>query len=228
MARVIGGILGNFRGKIGKVAAKIIEGETILCARPSSFKVSYTPKIIASRQKFAVTIALAVGVSDLPTLYTIWKLNKEPKMTTRNTFIRYNFNLSSTQAPTLNNIITPGGFISPVTDAAISANKITGTLAALESVTAISSEEESLSLNVIVCLTNPKDEDDSFYKIISLSKEVADFEFGKPYDFEINLDTENAALSAKYTQKIIYLAVVTKSADNKIIRYSRSYSKISE
>jgi len=42
------------------------------------------------------------------------------------------------------------------------------------------------------------------------------------------LNPEYAALVAKYNTKIIYLVVATKSKDNKVIQYSRSYSKISD
>jgi hypothetical protein len=228
MARVIGGVLGNFKGKLGKVAAKIVGGETILCARPSSFNVSYSPKIVESRKKFSVNIAFASSVSALPALHSIWSRNLEPRWTASNMISKQNFNLSSSQGPTLNNIITPdNGFQTPVIVSAIAAGKLTGTLAILDSVEDISFEEVNLSINAVICLSDPKAEGDPFYKMISLSKEIANFNFSKTYNFEIDLNAEDAGLVTGYNQKIIYIAVVTKRADDKVVQYSRSCSLIS-
>jgi len=96
MARASSGVLGNFKGKLGKVAARIVEGDTILSARPASFKASNSPKLVKPRQKFAVTVAFASNVASLQTLHDIWQLNKEPKMSAFNTITKRNFDLSST------------------------------------------------------------------------------------------------------------------------------------
>ena len=227
MARAFGGVLGNFKGKLGKVAARIVEGDTILSARPASYKASNSPKHVETRQKFAVTVAFASSVASLQTLHDIWQLNRGPKMSGFNTITKQNFGLSSTQAPTLNNIITPGGFGSPVTAAAIASGKLTGTLAAVNSVAVLSANETNLSINAIICLSDPKAESDPFYKLISLSKDVTGFNFSQVYNLEIDLNVVDAPEIAKYNQKFIYLAVATKSADDQIVQYSRSYSVIS-
>ena len=227
MARSFGGVLGTFRGKLGKVSARIVEGDTILSARPASFKVNYSPKVVETRQKFTVAVALASNILDLPTLKEIWQLNKGVKMSAFNTAARDNFSLSSAQAPTLNNIITPGGFDTPVTAAAIASGKLTGTLAILNTVAELTPEEVNLSINAIVCLSDPKAAGDSFYTIISLSKEVAGFNFSQAYNFEIDLSSASVTKVAKYNQKYIYLAIATKSADDKVVQYSESYSLIS-
>jgi hypothetical protein len=227
MARASGGVLGNFKGKLGKVSARIVEGDTILCARPASFKASNAPKNVEVRKKFSVTVAFASNVTRLQTLHDIWKLNKGPKMSAFNTITKENFALSSAQAPTLNNIITPGGFGSPVTAAAIAAGKLTGTLAAINSVAILSANETDLSIDAIVCLSDPKADGDPFYKLIPLSKEVAGFNFSQVYNLEIDLNVVDAPEIAKYNQKMIYLAVATKSADGKLVQYSRSYSVLS-
>jgi hypothetical protein len=37
MAQTVGGTLGNFKGRLGKVSARVVNGETIFSACPSSF-----------------------------------------------------------------------------------------------------------------------------------------------------------------------------------------------
>ena len=81
---------------------------------------------------------------------------------------------------------------------------------------------------MLLCVSDPKEEGETIYKLISLSKEIAGFKFSQKYDFEIDLSPESAGVVAKYNQMIIYLAVVTKSEYKEVIRYSKSYSKISD
>ena len=227
MARVVGNVVGNLKGKLGNLSARTVNGKTIMAARPSSFKESTTPKHVETKQKFAVTTGFASKVSDLPALSAIWKLNKQPGISVINTIFQKNFDLSSTQAPTLNNIITPDGFGTPVTAAAIAAGKLTGALAALNTITVVPAGAVNLSINAVISLSDPKSSIDPFFKVLPVSKEVADFEFTQVYNFEIDLDLDEAADVAKYNQKFIYLAVAIKTADDQIIKYSRSYSLIS-
>lgn len=227
MAAVKGSVIGHLSGKLGLLSARTINGRTIMSARPASFKESTTAKHIQTKKMFAVTTAFASKISDLPALAEVWKLKKKPGNSALNTIFQMNYNLSSEQAPTLNNIITPDGFGSPVTAAAIAAGKLTGTLAAIETVAKITADCINLSINAVVCLTDPKSENDPFYKILSVSKEVDNFQFTQSYNFEIDFDVEGAAEIAKYNQKFIYLAVAITSADDQLIKYSRSYSVIS-
>ena len=134
MAAVKGSVIGHLSGKLGLLSAKTNNGRTILSARPACFKESTSAKHVQIKQKFAVTTAFASKVSDLPALVSIWKLKKKPGISVSNTIFQMNYDLSSEQAPTLNNIITPGGFNTPVTSAAIAAGKLTGTLAVLNTI----------------------------------------------------------------------------------------------
>jgi hypothetical protein len=227
MARVVGNVVGNLKGKLGNLASRTVNGRTILSARPSSYNESTTAKHVETKQKFAVTTGFASKVLDLPALSAIWKLNKQPGVSVINTIFQANFDLSSTQAPTLNNIITPDGFGTPVTAAAIAAGKLTGALAALNTITVIPAGAVNLSINAVISLSDPKSSSDPFFKVLSVSKEVANFVFGQVYNFEIDLDLDEAGEVAKYNQKFIYLAVAIKSADDQIIKYSKSYSLIS-
>lgn len=49
MARVKGNVLDNLSGKLGNLSARTRYGQTILGARPSSFKVSNSPGSLVAR-----------------------------------------------------------------------------------------------------------------------------------------------------------------------------------
>ena len=229
MALALNGLFGKVTGKIGDFSVRNINGKTVIAARPKHFKMSMAPQCVNTRQKFAVTSAFSKVVSELPALNVIWGPKKPATITARHSIFKSNFSLSSIQCPTVDNIITPyGSHWSPVMDVSINQEKLTGSLGPFNEQITIAYNETKVSINAVICLIGPKEADNNYYSIISLSKEVAEFDFSKQYDFEINLSPEKGALIAKYNQIIIYLAVVTKSTDNKIFHYSKPYSKISE
>jgi len=97
----------------------------------------------------------------------------------------------------------------------------------LNTITEIPTEAVNLSINAVICHSDPKSASDPYFKVISVSKEVANFAFNQVYNFEIDLDLDDAVEVAAYNQKFIYLAVAMKSADDQVIKYSKSYSLIS-
>jgi hypothetical protein len=226
MARQVGGSIGLFKGRLGKVSARIINGETILSARPENFKESKNPKHAEVKLKFAVTSTFTSGVLELPGLYQIWKLNKIPGLSEFNMIFSRNFRFSSDKAPTIQNIITPDGFNSPFTSAEITAGVLKADLMALNTVTTISKTEVNLSVNAVISCSDPHEESDPFFKIASVSKEITNFNFSEACKIEMNLALDAVSTVGQYKQKIIYLAVAAKSAYNEIVNNSQSISFI--
>ena len=228
MARAINGLFGKVTGKIGDFIVRNVNGKTVISAKPKKYKISNSVKSIESRQRFAVTVAFSKVINGLSTLQEIWNLKKEENLSEYQTIHKFNISLSSVQAPTLNNIITPNGTWSPVIDVSIDTEKLTGSLVPFDKQIAIKYDEAKVSINAVVSLSEPKNADNLYYSIFSLSKEIKDFDFSKQCDFDIGLDPETATDVAKYNQKIIYLAVAVKSKNNEILCYSKSYSKMIE
>ncbi len=227
MAILNGNVIGNMRGRLGNLSARTVDGKTILAARPSSFNVNNDPAVTQVRQKFSVTVALAQAVLALATLAVIWKSVKESGMSVYNTIFKSNFQYSSTDKPTVDNIITPGGFSLPVNVAAVAADKITASLLALNTESVFSAEEVNLSANAVVCFTDPTNPNDEPYQIISLNKEVANFDFTQAYDLQIDFDAKQKLIAAKYTKNILLLMVASKTADGKVVQYSSTSPKAS-
>ncbi|MCL5029912.1 MAG: hypothetical protein M1480_12945 [Bacteroidetes bacterium] len=227
MAILNGNVIGNMRGRLGNLSARTVDGKTIMSARPSSFNVNNDPAVTEVRQKFSVTVALAKSILTLATLAAIWKTVKESGMTVFNTIFKSNFQYSGTDKPTVDNIITPGGFSLPVNVAAVAADKVTVSLLALNTESVFSAEEVNLSANAVVCFTYPSNPDDEPYQIISLNKEVANFDFTQAYDLQIDFDAKQKLIAAKYTKNILLLMVASKTADGKVVQYSSTSPKAS-
>ncbi len=227
MAILNGNVIGNLRGKLGNLTARTVDGKTIMAARPSSFNVNYDPAVVAIRQKFSVTATLSKNILSLSTLAAIWKTVKGAGISVYNTIFQSNFAYSDSDKPTVDNIITPGGFGLPVDVAAVAADKVTASLLALDTESVFSAEEVNLSANAVVCFTDPTNPEDELFQVVAASKEVAGFDFSAAYDLELDFDVKQKLIAAKYTKNILLLSVASKTAEGKVVQYSSTYPKAS-
>lgn len=225
MAVIKGNVLGNLSGKLGNLSARTVKGRTVLSARPSSFEVSQDPDSIAVRQKFAVTANFSKNVLALPILKSVWDKVKPENITIFNAIFKNNYQFSAVDRPTDQNIITPGGFNLPVTSAVINANDVTVELSALNEATVIKGFEKDASFAALIVNYNPISEEDLAFSIITLSKDVDNFDFGNAYTLTMSLHTSESAEIAKYQNNILLLAAATKDDYSKIVQYSKTFAQ---
>jgi len=227
MAIVNGNVLGNLSGKLGNLSARTVDGRTILAARPSSFKSSQEPAVLEVRQKFSVTAKFASAILALTSLVSIWKKVRNVANSVFNEVFQSNFAYSSIDKPTEQNILAPEGFPLQITTAAVEADKITASLPALNTASVFGADEVNLSANALVCYYDPNNENDDPFKIIPLSKEIANFNFTQTYSLEIDFNVLQEVAAAKYQHSILYVCVVTKTAEGKVIQNSSTFTKLS-
>ncbi|MBA4407203.1 hypothetical protein C0389_08015 [bacterium] len=227
MAILSGNVIGNMKGKLGNLSARTVDGRTIMAARPSSFNASQDPASLEVRAKFAVTANFAKNVLSLASLEEIWTKVKASGMSVFNTVFKNNFGFSSSEKPTEQNILTPEGFPLQITTAAVEADKITASFPALNTASVFGADEVKLSANALVCYYDPTNEADDPYKIVSLSKEIVNFNFTQTYDLEMDFNVLQKATAAKYQHSILYVCVVTKTAEGKVVQTSGTFTKLS-
>lgn len=225
MARVFSNVIGNFSGKLGNLSARIAYGRTILAARPASFNAPDDAASLNRRSQFLATVKFALQVLDLPALTDIWKKIKPVGISVYNQIVSTNYQFTSPTRPTIDNIITPGGFVVDVPDALLDTDKITGTIPALNTVTLISPDEVHCVFNAVICYHTPLVAGDDPYNIIHLSKTVPNYLFGAVYNLQMDLNIIQKAIAAKYDSSIVYLALATKSAEEKVVQNSATIVK---
>ncbi len=227
MAIVNGNVIGNLSGKLGNLSARTVDGRTVLAARPSSFNASQEPAVLAVRQKFSVTAKFASAILSLASLVSIWKKVRNVSSSVFNEVFQSNFAYSSIEKPTEQNILAPEGFPLQISTAAVAADKITATLPILNSSSVFGADEVNLSANALVCYYDPSNEADEPFKIISLSKDVPGYNFAQTNDLEIDLNATQKNTAAKYQRSILYVCVVTKTAEGKVVQNSSTFTKLS-
>ena len=227
MAIVNGNVIGNLSGKLGNLSARTVDGRTVLAARPSSFNASQEPAVLTVRQKFSVTAKFASAILALASLVSIWKKVRNVASSVFNEIFQSNFAYSSIEKPTEQNILAPEGFPLQIAVAAVAADKVTATIPILNTASVFGADEVNLSANAIICYYDPANAEDEPFKIISLSKEVAAHNFAQTYDLEIDLNATQKNTSAKYQHSILYVCVVTKTAEGKVVQNSSTFTKLS-
>jgi len=226
MAILSGNVIGNMKGKLGNLSARTVEGRTIMAARPSSFNASQDPASLEVRAKFAVTANFSKNVLALSTLAAIWNKVKTAGISAYNAIFQANFAFSANDKPTEHNILTPEGFPLQIQVAAVAVDKATATLPILNAATSFGVDEVHLSVNALVCYTDPVNPTDDPFKIITLSKEVDNYNFAQTYDVQLDYNVTQVALAAKYQHSIFYLCVVSRSADGKVVQNSSTFTKV--
>lgn len=137
------------------------------------------------------------------------------------------FGYSSTEKPTEQNILAPEGFPLQITTVTVEADKITASLPAFNTASVFGADEVNLSANVLVCFYDQSNEANEPFKIIPLSKEVANCNFTKAYSLQMDFNVLQVSLAAKYQHSILYVCIVTKTAEGKVVLNSSTFTKLS-
>ena len=226
MAVLKGSVIGELSGKLGNLAARCIQGRTVLGRRPVSFTVNNSPTMVEIRKKFSVSVSFVKTMLSLAVLTTIWDKVKAAGMSVYNYGVKQNYNQSSADKPTVDNILTPaGGFALPVTVAAVAADSVTATITALDTVMIASAEERNFVTNGLICYYNPVNPEDAPYAITKIETAPDLLDTVNPIDVNIPLNVVQQNLGAKYQSSILYLALATLDAAGKVVQYSSTYAQ---
>lgn len=141
-------------------------------------------------------------------------------MSVFNYAFKNNFAFSSAEKPTDRNIITPGGFSSPVSEYEITPGNIHVEIVALNTVSLFSPEEVDLSANGLLCCFNLIYSGDASFKMISMNAELTHFDFTRSYTLDIPLNVSQQAIVSIYHNSI----VASKTASDNIVQYSATYA----
>lgn len=224
MAILVGSPIGNLRGKLGPLYARITRGMTILSILPTRSSESFSEVPTDKQKKFAVTIRLAKNLIRFNEIKNIWKSNLNGFSAPYNYIIHKNFEQSSVDSPTESNVITPSGFNAAVTDITLSDFDLTASVAPLNQSTYISENEVSVLFTGAIVFSNPSDPKDELFEVTPLNKAVSNYNFSNPYSLTYSLDPVQKTFLTRYQKMIVFLTVITKDASNKTVQFSRTIS----
>ena len=221
MATISGSVIGSFKGTLGDVYVRKINGKSQLIVRARSIKKNNDPKSVERRQKFTVTTKFASQVKSLPALNGIWVKLKGKMLSSHNVIFKANYHLILPERPALENIIVPEGFDPKFSSVLSAENKIAASIPPLN---AVADSKSILSFNCLVCFFEPGYANREKYVLFASSRDYPDLDFTIGHDLEIAFTAEQAELSSKYYKSIVYLALVMKNEKGEYLQNSESYS----
>jgi len=228
MAILIGSVLGNFRGKLGNLAARIIEGRTIFAARPSSFNDPKTQEQLDLRSKLGTSAKFCSGINNSLTLRKLWKMRRPPLMSAFSYMVQQNVGLVGLTAPTEYCITSPPqGFAFTASNINVTESAVTATIPALTSFISLPPEASAVKFAGIVCYSDPVNEGMEIFVVTPLDKTVASYNFATQYSLSIDLSPVQLNLGTLYQRKTVYVGViVTDESGNDTLAHSDSVSAV--
>ncbi|HOJ19692.1 MAG: hypothetical protein GX452_10070 [Ignavibacteriales bacterium] len=228
MAILIGSVLGNFRGRLGNICARINAGRTIFAALPSSFKDANTQEQQDYRSKLTTSAKFCSGINNNLTLRKLWKLRTPELLSPFNYMVKVNAKKVGLIAPTGDCLTSPPqGFAFTANSISVTESAVTATIPALETFLSLPPEASGVKFAGIVCYSDPLNEGMEVFVVTSLNKTVESYNFTTQYSLSIDLSPVQVALGAVYQKKTVFLGViVTDESGNDILAHSDSVSEV--
>lgn len=104
-------ILGTLQGSLTNVVFRVRNGKLVAYTRPSKQKISKSKAAVNTRNKFALTVALAKTINADDILSKIWNHSKVKATNGYQKIIKYNSAFTESHSLTDKNVITPEGII---------------------------------------------------------------------------------------------------------------------
>ncbi len=216
MAKFEKNVLGMVRGKMGGMVAKVRNGKPYLASMPGKYTPSQKPYEIDKRNKFRVNGKFAKCIKETGILYRVWDKEKAPATNAYNKICQVNFKLCDAERPSVQNVITPGGFDLPVVDIKSYQDRIEAELGGFT----LHDNEKRLILKLIVCFYQPVQNGTDYFELKSINNLEPDWPL-----FIFKYDGVEKRLSQLYKSKTIYLAAVIENESGEIIRFSKTAAK---
>ena len=215
MARLEKKVLGEIRGRVGNIVGKVRNGKQYIASRPSKYTMSKAPHEVDKRNRFKVNGLFAKAIKENKLLYNIWNKEKAPATSAYNKICKVNFKLCSTERPTPENLITPGGFTLPLESISYFADKIEAELKPFD----ILPDERRVIFILLTSFYEPVMTEADYFRI----KRIEDYDLDE-LKLTFNFNTPEKQIASEYKNRTLFLAAVTQDEAGNILRWSETIS----
>jgi len=167
-----------------------------------------TEKQIAAQSKTAITAALCSQINKIPAMKYIWRWPDQERKPYRN-MLAANIRHTSAEHLTVHNKISPSSrYNSTNYFKSIDNTGIDIVIRSQGTGTIETETGKAFSVVVIICLFNPIDKDKKSYKLITLSKELENFQITETYNIRLPFEADAQKELIEYGSCIIYNTLV--------------------
>lgn len=229
MARIINELTGRVRGKVGNLVYRITNGNTSLSALPTNRKIDNSTKAQLRKNRFKLTVKFTKAINSLLPLKFFWKNHSEETIDLKKSaftkIFKKNYPYTSSGVLSDSIYLVPFfGFEADATSVTVNEHDITSIFSALGSNTGIDlSVESRAKLCAVFYFNSPIDPALSPFYFLSLESESITLNLTNPLTFTIPIVDAESNLIAAYSDKKLFLSIVTLDADNNPVHYSDTF-----
>ncbi len=216
--------LGEITGMLGDVVRRKRHGKIIISMRPSKYRKSKSKQAVEGRSSFALSVALAKAVNNIPQLKQVWQHAKLDGVIAYNRVIKYNKQFIKNNALTPQNIITPKGIPLSQYEFKLKKNAI------LLNIDTRMNElkrlfKNSFYIHTIIYAFAPVSSKSKPFIISYQSIEVEQTSVDGVYNLEIKFNSANQQLITKYKSFIVYTAVTNFKGNKNEVYWTSTVTK---
>ena len=194
MARLEKRVLGEIRGRVGNIVGKVRNGKQYIASRPTKYRMSKTPYEVDKRNRFKVNGLFAKAIKESKLLYNIWDKEKAPAASAYNKICKINFKICNTNRPSVQNLITPGGFNLPVESVSYFPDKIEAELKPFD----ILPGEKRVIFIMMICFYEPVRSEADYFTL----KRIEDYDF-EELRITFNFNTAERQIASAYKKQAV-------------------------
>jgi hypothetical protein len=217
-------VLGEVGGKVGNIVGRCRKGKYFVYAMPTEVKISNTPEAKKSRDIMIPLAKFASIVNSIPELKYFWVNSKIEAFDAFHKIEKVNFPFLIPERPTLNNTITPLGFIAnPIKEASISPTGIKVKIVIdKENFIQLDGAKELTGIGVI-CYFNPNREKTDYFHLSKIRTSPVDVKIEEQFEVDIPFNEEQLSNYNSYLNSILYFTFVSKDINGTPLKFCCNY-----
>jgi len=219
MGRLSGGVFGFPSGKAGDVIFRVRNGKVYFCAAPGSRKKEPSEKAAKILSRFAFCSSFSSAAGKIRIFRELWGNSSVEAESLHNRIMKININRVKPEYDLSGLLLTPEGekFESSLTAVQFNGSRIFISFSPVEDATP---GEKIISVQGVLLLTDPADEENKPFKLIPVYSKDEDFAPGSPLNFEINPDDYAIEMINAYRIRKIICNLIIKDLQNHPLKIS--------
>jgi hypothetical protein len=218
-------VLGELGGKVGNIVGRKRKGKFFIYAMPEQVKISNTPEAKKSRDIMIPLAKFASIVNSIPELKYFWVNEKIEAFDAFHRIEKVNFPYLIPERPTINNTITPIGFIvNPIKAGSISPTGINIKIVIDKEIFVQLDGAKELTGIGVICYFNPRSNEIDYFQLSKIRTDTFDIQIEEPIEIDMAFREEERSNYNSYLNSILYFAFVSKDINGTCLKITNSCS----
>lgn len=218
MATVKKNVLGDLRGKIGNMSARMYNGKPVFVSLPSSFNTPNDVDSILRRNRFSAAVKMTKEILSVPNVKEIWKEQNNTKMNTYNYLMKTNYKyLDGYQISTFNQITPITGFSFSYSNITLNDNSVS---VDIDPLNIVQTTDTTVSLLILFQFLDPVIEEEQPFSMSLLISNSMELQLSQTLSFTLEYTDYITGSNLLYQNKKLLLSLITEDAQGNLVNYS--------